>query len=69
MFYGGKENGRTLYLSFNFCNAVKILDLSKSKAFADEKPDVAKIITCIFDRVQNSRGRGENASYQLFSIN
>ena len=47
----------TLYQNDNF------LDLTKFKAFADDKWNVAKIIIYVFDRVQNIVGKGENAGY------
>ena len=36
------------------------------KAFADDKPNVAKVIISLFDRVENTEGKGENAGYQHF---
>ena len=44
----------------------KILDGSKFKAFADDKMNVAQMMTSVFDRVENIVGKGENAGYQHF---
>ena len=41
----------------------KIFDWSKLKAFADDKLDVKKMIS-LFDRFENTVGKGENAGYQ-----
>ena len=42
----------------------KILDWSKSKAFADNKTNIAKMIISLSDRVENILGKGENAGNQ-----
>ena len=39
----------------------KILDLSKLKAFADDKLKFDKIMISVFDSVENIVGKGENA--------
>ena len=39
----------------------KILDVNKLKAFADNKLYVAKMIISLFDKVENTVGKGENA--------
>ena len=44
----------------------QFLDWTKFKASADDKLDVAKLMTCIFDGVENIVGQGENAGYQHF---
>ena len=41
----------------------KILVWSKLKAFADDKTKVLKMMTFVFDRVENIVGKGENAGY------
>ena len=46
----------------------KILDWTKLKAFADDKLDIAKTMTSVYDRVENIVGKGENASYQHFLL-
>ena len=46
----------------------KILDVTKLKAFADEKFNVAKIIISLFDRVENTVGKGENGGCQQFVL-
>ena len=46
----------------------KILDLTKLKEFADKKLNVAKMTISLFDRVENTVGKGENAGYQHFLL-
>ena len=46
----------------------KILDLSKLKAFADDKSNVTQNLKFIFAQVQNILGQGENAGYQHFLL-
>ena len=44
------------------------LDLTKLKSFADNKLKVAKITIFLFDRAENTGGKGENAGYQHFLL-
>ena len=46
----------------------EILDLTKLKAFADDKLKVAKMRISLFDRVENTVGKGENAGNQHFLL-
>ena len=46
----------------------KYLDLTKFKAFADDKLNAAEIITSLSGRVENIVGKGENAGYQHFLL-
>ena len=46
----------------------KFLDVTKLKAFADDKLKVAKMTIFLFDRVENTVGKGENAGYQHFLL-
>ena len=46
----------------------KILDVTKLKAFADDKMNIAQMMIFVFDRVENIVGRGENAGYQHFLL-
>ena len=46
----------------------KILDMTKLKAFADHRINVAQMIISSFDRVENIVGKGENAGYQHFLL-
>ena len=46
----------------------KILDVTKLKAFSDDKLNTAKVMICLFDRVENNVGKGENAAYQHFLL-
>ena len=46
----------------------KILDLTKLKAFADDKLDATKMIISVFDRVENIVGKGEIACTSNFSF-
>ena len=41
----------------------KILNMTKLKAVADDKLNVAKVMVSVLDRVENSVGKGENAGY------
>ena len=47
---------------------LKFLDMTKLKAFADHKLNVAKITIFLFDRAENTVGQGENAGYQHFLL-
>ena len=44
------------------------LDWTKFKAFADDKLNVAKIVTYAFDGIENIVGKGENACYKHFLL-
>ena len=44
----------------------KTLDVTKSKAFADKKLNIAKMMISTFDIVENTLGKGENACYKCF---
>ena len=46
----------------------KILDLTKLKAFTDEKLNITKMTISVFDRVENTLGKGENAGIQHFLL-
>ena len=46
----------------------KNLDWSKFKAFADDKIDDVKIMISLFDSVENTVGKEENAGYQHFLL-
>ena len=46
----------------------KILDMTKLKAFADDKLNVAKIMVSLLNRIENPVGTGENAGYQDFVL-
>ena len=46
----------------------KILDWSKLKVFADNKIKVLKMMIFVFDRVENTVGKGENVGYQHFLL-
>ena len=46
----------------------KILDLSKLKAFADDKINVTQKLKFKIGRVENIVGKGENADYQHFLL-
>ena len=43
-------------------------DLSKLKAFADDNLNVAQMMKCFFDTLENIVGKGENAGYQHFLL-
>ena len=46
----------------------KFFNVTKLKAFADDKLNVAKIMIVLFDREENTLGKGENAGYQHFLL-
>ena len=46
----------------------KILDWTKLKAFADNKLNVAEMVTSVIDRIENTVGKGANAGYQHFLL-
>ena len=46
----------------------KILDATKLKVFADDKLHFAKTTISLFDVIENSVGKGENAGYQYFLL-
>ena len=41
----------------------KMLHKSKFEAFADDNLNVAKMAKFVFDRVENTVGKGQNADY------
>ena len=53
---------------FNSLPHNNFFDLTKFKAFADDKLNVAKVMIYVFDRVENIVGKGENAVYQHFLL-
>ena len=53
---------------FNSLPNVKILDVIKLKASADGKSNIDKMTISIFDRVENTVGKGENAGHQHFLL-
>ena len=53
---------------FNSLPNNKFLDRTKLKAFADDKLNVAEMMTSLFDRKENAVGKGENAGYQHFLL-
>ena len=50
------------------CGNDKFLDVTKLKAFADDRVNVAEMMISVFDRVENIVGKGENAGYQHFLL-
>ena len=55
-------------LMFNSLPYNTILDLSKFKAFADDKIKVTQKFKFTFRRIENIVGKGENAGYQHFLL-
>ena len=53
---------------FNSFPNDRILDMTKLKAFADNKLNVAKTVVYLFNWVENTEGKGENADYQHFLL-
>ena len=52
----------------NFLPKDKFFDVTKLKAFADDKLNVAKMLISLFDSVENTVRKGENAGYQHFLL-
>ena len=46
--------------SFNFIPNNKFFDITKWKAFAEDKLNVAKMTISLFDRIEHTGGNGEN---------
>ena len=64
--YGPVQNFVT-WLRGNPLPNDKILNVTKLKAFADDKVNVARMMISLDYRVENTVGKGENAGYQYFS--
>ena len=58
----------TIQSKLNSLSNNKILDMTKLKAFADDKLNIAKMTISVFDRVENTVWKGENAGYQHFLL-
>ena len=54
--------------SLNSLSNDKVVDLSKLKAFADDKINVTEQLKFVMRRVENIMGKGENAGYQHFLL-
>ena len=46
----------------------KIVDVTKLKTFADNKSNITYKTISLYDRVENTVGKGENAGYQHFLL-
>ena len=46
----------------------KIVDVTKLKTSADNKSNIAYMMISLFDRVENTVGKGENAGHQHFLL-
>ena len=53
---------------FNPLPQDKILNVTKLKAFADDKSNAAKIANSLCNRVENAVGKGENDGNQHFHL-
>ena len=53
---------------FNPLPKDKILNMTKLKAFADDKSNAAKIANSLCDRVENTVGKGENDGNKHFHL-
>ena len=65
------DRGKIMYRFFQRLTSLpnnKILDVTKLKAFADNKINVAQMMTSVFDRVENLVKKAENAGYQHFLL-
>ena len=54
--------------SINSLQNSKILDVTKLKAFADDKLNIAKMNNYLLDGIENTGGKGENAGFQHFLL-
>ena len=63
----GHQNG-SLYGNGLTLPNDKILDMTKLKAYADDKFSFTSIMFSLLDRVENTVGKGENAGYQHFVL-
>ena len=54
--------------SFDSLQHDNILNVTKFKAFAEDKFNVAKMMISLFDRVENTVGKGENTGCQHFLL-
>ena len=55
-------------LFVNFLTNDKILDVTKFKAFADDKINVVQMMISVFDRVENIVGKGANTVHKHFLL-
>ena len=58
----------TKYVLLTLYQKTKILDRTKLKAFADDKLNNAKMRISVFDKVENTVRKGENAGNQHFLL-
>ena len=63
--YGVKGKERRLA---PYQTTLRILAISKLKAFADDKCSVASMMISVLDKIENIMGKGDNAGYQHFSF-
>ena len=56
---------KRLYIYINSLPHNKFLDLSKLKAFADYKLDLAEKLKTVLERVENIVGKRENAGFSF----
>ena len=56
------------YSKFNPLPNDKIFDMTKLKAFADDKLNINTMTISLLDRAENTEGKGENAGYQHFLL-
>ena len=57
-----------IYKMFNPLPHDKIFEVTKLKVFADDKWNVAAMTIFLFDKVENTVGKGENAGNQHFLL-
>ena len=61
-------------MSMNDCPTIypfpkdKLLDQTKLKAFAGDNSTLAEKMISVYDRVEGTVGKGENAGYQRFLL-
>ena len=67
--YAVSDNGQfQIFLAVNSLPNDKILDFSKLKGFADNNINVKEKLKFVLERIENIKGKGENAGYQHFLL-
>ena len=55
-------------VTFRYLPNVKMLDLSKSKSFTDDKSNIAKMVISVRDRLEKNAKKGENVATNIFAV-
>ena len=68
MFHIKENNVKVSLHLVNSLSKDKILYMTKLNAFANDKWNIAKMTISLYDRVENTVGKGENAGHQHFLL-